>query len=491
MALHENRQYEEAIGVCNQLIRSGAGNADVQVLMGDCLREAGYLQNAKMAYERALGLAPNLPAAMNGLANVLLDAHDTRSAMDLYLQALAVDEGNPDTHNNLGSAFRDAGDLEKSVFHHERAIQLRPDFPAALNNLGIVLHQQSQLERSVQSFEAAIRLHPSYADAHLNRAMLLFSLGRYPEAWQEYEWRWHTKRGRKTRMPPASMRWQAGAPVSGELMLVAEQGLGDTLMFVRYVPLMRRYSDQLVFAVPEKLKNLLEMILPEIRVIRKDDACQRADCPWLPLLSCPPLLGVTADHPVASSPYLSVPAEQQRRWVDRLKEGSKIVVGLNWQGNPDTEKTMLQGRSLPLAAFSPVSELDAITFVSLQKGFGSEQLASCAFKDRFVSCQAEVDAAWDFVETAAILMACDLIITCDTAVAHLAGALGRPTWLLLHHVPEWRWGIRGEATPWYPSVRLFRQPRAGDWNTPIEHVLKYLKNFPGHDHSADCQISEM
>jgi ADP-heptose:LPS heptosyltransferase len=196
---------------------------------------------------------------------------------------------------------------------------------------------------------------------------------------------------------------------------------------------------------------------------------------WLPLLSLPGLLGVSPERPLISAPYLRSRNDRIEAWRSRLAAEQRPIIAINWQGNPDHEQTTSRGRSLPLEAFAPLASLTGISLLSLQKGPGSEQLDACSFRDRLVSCQSQVDAAWDFVETAAILANCDLVITSDTAVAHLAGGMGRRTWLLLKNVPEWRWGLTGDTTFWYDSMRLFRQTRRGDWTAVIARVVGTLK----------------
>jgi ADP-heptose:LPS heptosyltransferase len=167
------------------------------------------------------------------------------------------------------------------------------------------------------------------------------------------------------------------------------------------------------------------------------------------------------------------------QWRDRLGSSEAPLIGLHWQGNPSSEISGLQGRSFPLELFAPIAAALQIRLVALQKGPGHEQLQACSFRDRFVACQPQVDASWEFLDAAAILRHCDLLITNDTALAHLAGALGHPTWLLLHHVPDWRWGLQGDTTPWYPSLRLWRQHRRGDWPELLQRVLVGLQQrFP-------------
>ncbi|MFM7265361.1 MAG: tetratricopeptide repeat protein, partial [Cyanobium sp.] len=215
--------------------------------------------------------------------------------------------------------------------------------------------------------------------------------------------------------------------------------------------------------------------------------------PWLPLLSLPGLLRVSPDNPLHNDPYLRTTPERLAYWQHRLADVPRPLVGIAWQGNPQAELTTLRGRSLPLEAFAPLAQRTDLTFLSLQKGPGSEQLAACSFRHRFVDAQDAIDQAWDFLDAAAIAACCDLVITSDSALAHLAAGMGLPTWLLLQHLPEWRWGLQGDSSPWYPSMRLFRQATPGDWNALLDHVadsfrqLQQLQALLGAD---DDQPSE-
>ena len=192
--------------------------------------------------------------------------------------------------------------------------------------------------------------------------------------------------------------------------------------------------------------------------------------PWLPLLSVFQALGTTPEQLPATVPYLQVPTERIEQWRQRINGGERLVIGLNWQGNPEAETGGVRGRSFPLNLLEPLNRIPGLQWVSLQKGPGSEQLTHCNFRDRFCPGQELVDGAWSFLDTAAIIGACDLIISSDSVVAHLAGALGRPVWVMLKQVPDWRWGLEGESSHWYPSMRLFRQRRAGDWPEVIKRL---------------------
>ena len=190
---------------------------------------------------------------------------------------------------------------------------------------------------------------------------------------------------------------------------------------------------------------------------------------WVPLLSIPKYLDVNPSNPIITEPYISVSDALINKWKNILANEQKPIIAINWQGNPDTEKNNLKGRSIPLETFSKLCDLD-IKLLSLQKGFGAEQFENCSFKNKFVACQKQIDSTWDFLENAAIIANCDLVITCDTSIAHLTGAMGKKVWLLLRDIPFWTWGMNSKTTFWYPSMKLFRQQERHNWHKVIENV---------------------
>ena len=261
------------------------------------------------------------------------------------------------------------------------------------------------------------------------------------------------------------------------MLLVTEQGLGDTLQFMRYAAAFKDQGFDVSICAQPKLHTLIQVSGISEHPLSPYEASQVKEGYWLPLLSAPRYLAINNSDAVLNAPYIKTNAELFSRWKRLLSKENKLIIGINWQGNPETEKMTLQGRSLPLEAFYYITSNHEISLVSLQKGFGSEQLEQCNFKNKFVTCQSQVNDTWDFLETAAIIANCDLIITNDTAVGHLAGGLGKPTWLLLHKVPDWRWGLKGDTTIWYPSMRLFRQSKHGDWNKVMKRVNDSLQSY--------------
>jgi ADP-heptose:LPS heptosyltransferase len=249
---------------------------------------------------------------------------------------------------------------------------------------------------------------------------------------------------------------------------------------MRYALTLRDRGRTVSLCAPEKLHTLIQASGIDTSPLTPAQANQANECQWIPLLSVPRHLEVSPENPIITEPYIKTTDELTTKWKGILANEKQPIIGINWQGNPSHEKTNSKGRSLPLETFASIAAKTNGSLLSLQKGFGSEQLETCSFRDHFVSCQDQINETWDFLETAAIIANCDLVITSDTSVAHLAGGMGKTTWLLLKTVPEWRWGLEGENTFWYSSMHLFRQKERGNWDEVMERVAEALqKEFPG------------
>ena len=301
--------------------------------------------------------------------------------------------------------------------------------------------------------------------------------GDYLNGWKKYEARAKRKGlRRKSHALPNCKEWNGEIlKKNTELLLVTEQGYGDTLQFIRFALFLKKQGINVSICAQPKLHSLIKASGIDSAPLSPEQASRTTTGLWTPLLSVPMHLNVSPDNPITTEPYLKTTDELNDKWKSILSEEKRPIIGINWQGNPEVEKSTQRGRSLPLETFSAVANRSQASLLSLQKGFGSEQLKNCSFQDKFVGCQGQINDTWDFLETAAIIANCDLIITSDTSVAHLAGSIGKPTWLLLKKTPDWRWGLEGETTFWYPSVRLFRQSKKGNWDEVLQRVSNALE----------------
>jgi tetratricopeptide (TPR) repeat protein len=450
--------------------------------LGNALTDQGDLTAAIASYKKALELKPNYPDAHNNLGNALTDQGDLTAAIASYKKALELKPNYPDAHNNLGTALQEQGDLTAAIASYKKALEFKPNHPDAHNNLGTALKEQGDLTAAIASYNKAVELQPNHPEAHLNTSLTMLLGGDYRNGWEKYGWRFKKEKDApRPHSLPKCNKWNGEALTDGkeQLLIVTEQGLGDTLQFMRYAIPLRNQGIAVSLCAQPNLHTLIQASGIDPSPLTPQQGDQITDGLWIPLLSVPRYLEVSPDKPIITEPYIKTTNELSVKWKGILSAAERPIIGINWQGNPQTEKAGLRGRSLQLEAFAPITSGSQTSLLSLQKGFGSEQLETCSFKDRFVSCQEQINNTWDFLETAAIIANCDLVITSDTSVAHLAGGMGKTTWLLLHKVPEWRWGLESNTSFWYPSMRLFRQSERGNWDEVMERVAEELQSHFG------------
>jgi len=425
---------------------------------------------------------PQDQSALLQQAQALLVQGNLAAAEAIYRQLLGAGVEDASLLSNLAVICwqRDQHDEMERLLRH--ALRLQPRNASAHYNLALVLAQRGAGSEAIHHYRQALPLASSELQASIrwNLSKLLLRQGDYPEGWQHYEWRRHKAKPLPPICQPGMPAWDGRSVISDALVLVGEQGLGDMLQFLRYMPALQQTQRDLWLCLPPPLIELARVsgLAPRVLTPEEWEATPMPQRPsqWVPLLSLAWHLGVTPQQPLVDAPYLQSTPHSRRSWRQRIRAAScRAVVALHWQGN--REHGHLLGRSLPLEQLAPLADLEGIELLSLQKCYGSEQLQACSFRQRFLSCQPEVEDCWSFVDTAAMVQACDLVITTDSALAHLAGALGAPTWLLLHHPPDWRWGEQGDSTFWYPSMRLFRQQQRGDWPAVIDRVKLELQSW--------------
>lgn len=407
---------------------------------------------------------------------------DPAAAEAAYRQAIEQAPAHAKAWCYLGLACHDQGRPVEAEQAYRHALRLAPQFPIALNNLGNSLKLQGRLEEAIACFERAIEQDAGYVSAHFNLGVTRLLQGDDERGWPEFLWR--------ERMPAFAgpqidaPRWQ-GEPLDGKTILLwAEQGLGDTLQFVRYAPFARQRGGRAIVAVQKPLLALLGGCAGTDELVSLEEApglASRIDF-HAPLMSLPAMVGVDGEKGAppsaggvqqdATIPYLQADAQRAERWKEKLAAVAGYKVGIAWAGNPRHADD--RRRSVPLEMFEPLAALAGVRLVNLQKGPGSEQVALTGGRVPLVHLGEELDAGGAFTDTAAVISQLDLVIAADTAVAHLAGALGVPVWLALSSLPDWRWRISGETTRWYPSMRLVRQSRPGQWEDVFDRMAAAL-----------------
>ena len=394
------------------------------------------------------------------------------AAVACFERAAEARPGNGEILYNLGNGLLAAGRLAEAERTLRLALDTDPGHLRARTNLGVAQKEQGRLDEAIETFGAVIREAPDSADAHWNRALALIMAGRFDEGWREYEWR---RRIAGFSMCPIEGRDWDGRAYPGRTLLVhAEQGLGDTIQFARYLPMAADPGGKLVFVCQQPLKALLAGlggIDGKFELCGSEERLPPFDI-QAPLMSLPHLLDLGQPVWPVDGPYLQAEPARMTRWAERLGGGDRLNIGICWQGRTGYKAD--RRRSIPLETFAPLADIDGVRLISLQKGHGAEQRRAPGWRARVREPGLDMDADGAFLDSAAIIRTLDLVITSDTAIAHLAGALGARTWLMLAHMPDWRWGREGTRSPWYPAMRLFRQARPGDWAGVMSDVTKQL-----------------
>ena len=462
-ALHDLGRHQEAIACYRKALARWPEAVEILDNLAAALRAQGELDAAQGCYERALALRPNRVESLIGLGVVLRDRGLPAEAVARYEQALALAPDHPEAHNNLGVALVEVGRPQEAVFHYERVLARHPERAETHSNLGIALERQRRHPEALARYGHALALKPDYAEAHFNRAHALLQTGKFEEGWEEYEWRFAVARYDRRFDRPL---W-SGELLDGKTILIhAEQGFGDTMQFVRYVPAVSERGGTVVLEVPEPLLRLARTVLRGSQVIAAGDPLPPFDC-HCPLLSLPRVFKTNLATIPNAVPYLSAPPDAATVWADRIDAAPGLRVGLVWAGT--TVGT------IDLRLLQPMFEVAAVSWFSLQVGDHSSDV-SLLDGVRIVDLSPWLS---DFAESAAAVCQLDLVISVDTSVAHLAGSLGRPTWLLLPYASEWRWLLEREDSPWYPTARLFRQRNPGDWPGVAREVAAPLAQTAG------------
>jgi tetratricopeptide (TPR) repeat protein len=478
LAQAQNRQGNDAVASYREALRLRPDFPEAHNNLGIVLEEQGKLDEAVASFRESLRLKPDAPETLSNLGVALAGQGKHQEALACYYEALRIQPDSAEAHNNLGNALRAEGLVEESIAHHRRALEIKPGYAEAHNNLGIAFVQQGDFDQALAAYTRAVDLKPEYADAHMNRSLGWLALGDFARGWPEYEWRW---RGRSMSPRPFPQPPWDGSPLGERTILLhAEQGLGDTLQFVRYARLVQARGARVVVEAPRPLLPLLQRCRGIDRLVGQGDKLPDFDV-HAPLLSLPGLLGTTLTTVPAAVPYLEADPALAAQWRQELARLPGFKVGVAWQGSAKYKGDRF--RSVPLRHFAPLARVPGVRLIPLQKGPGLEQKATAGVPLTELGRPLD-EAAGPFMDTAAVLQSLDLFITSDSAIAHLAGALGMPAWLVLPHSPDWRWLRQREDSPWYPTMRLFRQQRRGDWDDVFLRVADELARVVRRDRPA-------
>lgn len=503
-----------------RVLEINPGHCDAMLELGNVLQAQGRADEAVRHLEASAARCPEMPELYTNLANALCAQGRREQALEVYRKALDLRSDYPEALNNMGVALKQLGRWDEAATCLCKAVALRPQYVAALRNLGNVLKHLGDAPGAIdcyrraldlspndpllycavgdacqtagmmteagEFYEQALRISPELPQARWNRALLWLKQGDFERGWREYEWGFAA--GKRPRRAFPWMQWDGGDLTGKAIYVWGEQGLGDTLQFVRFLPRVKARGAHVVLEVQPGLGSLLAGVAGADRVVertRNGSASEECDC-HASLMSLPSLLNITRDDLPGPVPYITADASSRARWADRVS-GDGLKVGIVWAGNPTHQND--RNRSCRAGVFGPLLSCRGVRWFSLQKGGAADQLSELD-SARVVALGVELE---DFAETAAVIAGLDLVITVDTAIGHLAGAMGRPVWCLLPFDADWRWLHDLSATPWYPSMRLFRQPRPNDWEAVFGEVRKALVDIAAPDEkrpvSSECDGS--
>ncbi len=413
-------------------------------------------------------LNPASAEAHFNLGNAYLKKGDWVASVVAFRAAAAIDPSKASFVGNLGLALHKSGNTAAARDAYSKALRIDPATPNVYNNLGHLLRETGDVDGAISAFRQAIQLHPGYGNAHMNLALTMLREGNLAEGLKEYEWRWESAgfEKRKWNIPI----WRGESLAGKRLIIQCEQGLGDTIQFIRFFSNIADRADVLV-DVPSPLISLMRSTLGVDAILQNEALAAGFDF-QVGLLSLPLILGIDVPGIPGTTPYLKVPQKQVAQWSGYLEPRRELRVGLVWSGGEQFVENAR--RSIPLEEFQAIINIHGVKFYSLQLGSAQSQLARIGWADQVHDLSPRLK---DFSDTAAILQKLDLLISVDTSVAHLAGALACPVWLLIGCHADWRWFLHRTDSPWYPTMRLFRQSQFGVWADVMCELVEALSRL--------------
>jgi len=476
-ALADLRRLEEALVSYDQALAINPQDAPTLNNRGNVLWALERHEEALQSYDKALAISPDDLSTLKDRGAALLVLKRGEEALACFDRALAVKPGDPYLIFKRGSALVSVNRYEEALECFDEAFAVAEGDAEALDDRGNVLAALQRHAEALASYDQALAIAPESAKAHWNRALTLLRIGDFDQGWKEYEWRWKVNASWvRVHDFPQHLLWFGQRSIEGKtIVLHAEQGFGDTIQFVRYVPMVAALGAKVILEVQPQLKLLLSGVQGVNKIIGKGEELPPFDC-HCPLLSLPLALKIRLKTIPAVTPYLPAAEERMAAWTSRLPKSDRPRIGVVWAGNPEFVNDRM--RSIGLAPLAPLFSLPGFQFVSIQKDLRAGDQEILRNHPDVIHLG---DKLADFSDTAAIMSLLDLIISSDTAPVHLAGALGRPVWVLLDQHSDWRWMLNRDDNPWYPTARLFRQPKLGDWASVVGQVAAELSSgrFPG------------
>ncbi len=458
------KKFEEAVCRFQDALRLKPNYLEVLLSLGAALAELGRPAEAEAPLRRALALQPSCGDAHERLGNIFWAKGEAAEAEACFQEARRLMPARPEAHYNLGLVLAGQRRFDEAISCYRAALRLNPRYLEAYDNLGNALLEKGLPHEALANYQNALVLQPDYVSARYNRSLAWLLMGDLRRGWPEYDWLWQLKI-----LPPRSFdvpRWTGAALAGRTILLTSDQGLGDTLQFIRYAPLVQERGGRVVVECAKPLMALLSRCAGIDQLVEAGTTLPPFDV-QAPLMSLPGCFQTDLAGAPAAIPYLHADPQQLAAWSQGMESGFKV--GIVWQGSPSHKRD--RQRSVPLASFAPLAAVPGVRLYSLQVGAGTEQLSKCPFSITLLG-----ERFKDFGDTAAALRAMDLIVAVDTSVSHLAGGMGVPVWVALAFSPDWRWMFDREDSPWYPTMRLFRQRTPDNWNDVFERIATELKN---------------
>jgi tetratricopeptide (TPR) repeat protein len=468
VTLKDQGKLDEAIEAYKMALSIKPDHAGAYNNMGITLQEQGKLEKAITSYNKALSIKPDHAGAYNNMGLTLQEQGKFDEAIKAYTKALAIKTDYAEAYNNIGNVLKDQGKLDEAIEAYTKALAIKTDYAEAYNNMGTVLKDQGKMEEAIASFNKALSLKPDNADAYTNIGLTYLCKGSLEEGFKFNEWRLRKKK-RTVAPARANFIWDGKQSLNNKRFVAyAEQGLGDMIQFCRYLPFLEQKGADVTFKVNPALHALLQSMDSNVTLSTTDADEGQIDFE-APLMSLPHLFKTHLKTIPSMNPYLYADHGRIKTWGEILHT-DRFKIGICWQGS---KAKIDVGRSFPLSLFEGISKAPNVELISLHKGEGEHQIKDICFD--LTTLGADFDVGQDaFLDTAAVMVNCDLIITSDTAIAHLAGALGCQTWVALKHVPDWRWMLDRSDSPWYPTMTLYRQKNPGDWACVFEAINRNL-----------------
>jgi tetratricopeptide (TPR) repeat protein len=464
VALTTLKRFDEAIALCDRALALRPAYADAWHNRGNALRGQKHYEEAAAAFERALALKPEMADAWNNLGIVRHEQGRREEALDAFDQAVTRKPEFGEAHANRANALRELGRLEEALDAYDTAMSRGASRRDATNNRGICLAEMHRFDEAIAAFEEAGRIDPDFAESPWNKSIILLMTGDEAEGWRLYEQRWKREEFKAKPNPYGKTPWLGERDIAGKVLLVtAEQGIGDTLQMLRYAPLLADRGIKVLAAVQNALVDLARQVPGMWGVLGEGQPIPHWD-EFVPTMSLPLVFGATRDTIPQDVPYVFAPEAAAARWAERLGPKTAPRVGLVWSGSREHKND--RNRSIPLQTLRPLLDLGA-ELISLQIDYRDGDLPVLRADGRILDLKDEIKS---FADTAGIMEQLDLVISVDTSVAHLAGAMGKPLWLLLPYTPDFRWRLDAADTPWYPTARLWRQGEDRRWEPVVDQL---------------------